>query len=72
MKLTKKQIEIFQGRMWKYKIDNCPICKKTDMTLTESSIGFKDEDYTIPLVVATCLNCGYTMLFNAKVLGFVD
>ena len=73
MELTEKQEKKFQRRLKNYyNIESCLVCKNNDFNITCTSVGHKEDDMNIPLIVLTCLECGYTMFFNAKIQGFVE
>lgn len=58
---------------------DCPICKANDWNLAEYIIhswiyrpdGLHTGGPAYPLVHFLCSNCGYTVLFNAVILGIL-
>ena len=61
---------------------NCPFCDTDEWALAETVFTLKDEQQIIgcfgdfkteflPVVPLICKNCGYTVLFNAFVVGLV-
>jgi hypothetical protein len=58
----------------------CPICEANDWGISESlalfpRVRFADEGdisghFVYPHFFVTCINCGYTIFFNAKMAGF--
>lgn len=57
----------------------CPICLNTRWGVADTvgdvqMMGLNKEptDRTYPLVILTCQTCGYTVLFNATVIGLME
>ena len=58
----------------------CPICENSrwrigNMVGEVQQFGGDDrfvEEPVYPLVLVTCATCGYTLLFNAAVIGVVE
>ena len=59
---------------------SCPICKKATWNVSEKPVELREfhgGDFIVggplyPLFLVTCQSCGYTLLFNAVVSGFVS
>lgn len=57
----------------------CPSCTDQKWTISDTLCeirefhggGFKVAGQIVPVIVVTCSNCGYTMLFNALALGLL-
>lgn len=57
----------------------CPICQNARWGVADTvgdvqMMGLNKEptDRTYPLVILTCQTCGYTVLFNATVIGLME
>jgi hypothetical protein len=58
----------------------CPICglEKTWMvgpmvdSLAREEMGPKFAGQSVPMVSITCSNCGYALMFNARIMGLLD
>lgn len=75
MKLTEEQ----QQKVKKFFEDNmtspCPICHGSDYTCCDSTLTLLDRLMGGPMLSVipfTCSKCGYTSLFNSKVMGIKD
>lgn len=81
MKLDDKQkerlIEYMENK-WP-EPQTCPICKNTEWGISDTIFEIREffdgkmiiSGTSIPLIASTCRSCGYTVLFNAIILGFV-
>jgi len=59
---------------------SCPVCRKLGWNVSDTL--FEVREYhkgglvvggsTVPFIMATCGNCGYTLFFNAIVAGIVE
>ena len=72
------QIRAWLDEHWKGR-KTCPICSNAQW-MTDDIIGKVEQfhpegklvaDSAYPLVVITCVTCGYSLLFNAAVIGLV-
>jgi predicted nucleic-acid-binding Zn-ribbon protein len=85
MKLTRSQTKMLLDNLdqkWKHPQD-CPICHSIEWKIPQSLlelreyeegdiIAYPKDSAIIPLVAVTCINCGYTLLFNAITAGILD
>ena len=80
MAFTPSEVEEIQAAIREVATRPCPVCGAPDafhasrdgfvmLRLQENATGLLDGDPTLPCVATTCLKCGNTGLFNAKVLG---
>lgn len=78
--IDRSKVEEWLNEKW-HGSKNCVICGHNDWSAgeTASRLGpYYHVDGTVlgggpvyPLLVVTCVNCGYTMLFNGIVMGLV-
>lgn len=82
MTLNESQKNLIQQRLysvWKAE-RNCPICISSRFWCVKSVVEVRDFNEgnlphgaaITPIVNVACANCGYTVLFNAILLGVVD
>ena len=49
----------------------CPLCAANHWSISPELLAIPMARQSVPLAAMTCLDCGYMMLFNAVVAGFV-
>lgn len=80
MKITQKQMNEVLAKLNKYNNNMpCPICGRYSWSISDTILEMREFDNgnlnlktgsaIMPVVVASCDNCGYTIIINAVKLG---
>lgn len=82
MKLSPKQRELLSKKFAEFPKSICPICKTGNIFLNDKLFELREFEggnliigggsSLVPLIIATCQNCGHTQFFNAITLGIVS